>query len=143
MKPVDQEHLHRPEEGSFGDCMRATVATLLDLPREEVPHFLYDGTTDGLAFHCRVNDFLRPMNLAYLPVSHLSEVLEVWGIRGLHHEVSGPTERGTCHACAAIDGEVKHDPHPTRAGLTKIEAFGVFVVLDPSKPISLRKERTE
>lgn len=137
MKPVDQQHLHKPAEGSFGDCMRAVVATMLELPAEAVPHFLADGNLDSFEFHRRVNAFLRPRNLAYLPVADLTDFLEEWGIKGLHHDASGDTERGTYHACAAIDGKVVHDPHPSRAGLLKVNEFGVFLVLDPSKPIGL------
>lgn len=136
MKPVDQLVLHRPEEGQHGDCMRAMICTLLDLKPDQVPHFLEDGISDGAAFNRRVNDFLRPRNLAYLPVGDLSDFFEPLGITGLHHEISGQTERGTCHACAAVDGVMVHDPHPSRAGLLKVDSYGVFIVLDPSKGIA-------
>ncbi len=115
--------------------MRATIASLLEVDADKVPHFMHDGCPDSSQFNVRVNDFLRPMNLGYLPMTCSGEYLASNGIRGMNHEIAGQTERGTYHACAAMDGVLTHDPHPTHAGLEKIEEFGVFIVLDPSKPI--------
>lgn len=39
---------HNPAEGRYGDCFRACIASLLDLPAEEVPHFC-DGLDDDAA----------------------------------------------------------------------------------------------
>lgn len=117
--------------------MRAMVASILELSPGEIPHFLEDGTEDTMAFIRRVNDFLRPFNLCYLPITQCREYMGQIGIRGLYHEASGQTDRGTCHACVALDGEIIHDPNPSRSGLLSIEEYGVFVVLDPSKPIGL------
>jgi hypothetical protein len=46
MKPVDQEFVHRPDIGQHGDCQRAVIASLLELPITEVPHFLQDANGD-------------------------------------------------------------------------------------------------
>jgi hypothetical protein len=135
MKPVDQSILHDPSNGQFGDCMRAMVASILELSIDEVPHFMHDGTKDGVVFNQRVNAFLRHFNLGYVSFPECRDALDAFGVRGLVHEVSGQSERGVCHACVALDGAITHDPHPSKAGLLKIEDYGVFVVLDPSKPI--------
>ena len=40
MTPVDQRVLdHDPARGRFGDCLRACVASVLELPYEAVPQF--------------------------------------------------------------------------------------------------------
>ncbi len=39
MTPQKQLFLHRPGEGQFGDCWRAAIACVLDLPVDDVPHF--------------------------------------------------------------------------------------------------------
>lgn len=135
MKPVDQTILHEPSEGRYGNCMQAMVASVLEFPIEEVPHFLHDNTQDGALFNRRVNEFLRPFNLAYLAFPECSDAMHAFGIRGLVHEVSGITQRGTEHACVALDGEITHDQHPSRDGLVSYDNYGVFIVLDPSKPI--------
>ena len=134
MKPVDQTIAHDPANGRYGDCMRAMIASLFELGIEEVPHFFEDGC-DASTFNSRINSWLRPMNLGYLPIGVVTvDALQAIGLNGLHHELSGQASRGVLHACAALDGQVVHDPHPTKTGLATIEMSGVFVVLDPSKP---------
>lgn len=39
MKPQKQKFLHDPDNGIFGDCYRTCLAVLLDLERDDVPHF--------------------------------------------------------------------------------------------------------
>lgn len=135
MKPVDQTILHEPDKGRYGNCMQAMVASILEIPIDEVQHFLHDGTQDGVEFNRRVNDFLRPFNLCYLQFPKCQDSLDAFGIRGLVHEVSGPSRRGVEHACVAVDGTLVHDPHPSKAGLVSVDHYGVFVVLDPSRAI--------
>ena len=117
--------------------MQAMMASLFEIPLEMVPHFFHDGC-DPDTFHQRINDWLRPMNLGYLPIGYCGpEFFQALGLRGWHTEAYGPAVRGVQHACASLDGVVTHDPHPSKTGLQAIEGFGVFVVLDPSKPACL------
>ena len=51
MKPVDQEFVHRPDIGQHGDCQRAVIASLLELPITEVPHFLQDAQGDSVLYY--------------------------------------------------------------------------------------------
>jgi len=39
VKPVKQTIIHNPDNGMYGDCFRACVASLLEKPIEKVPHF--------------------------------------------------------------------------------------------------------
>jgi hypothetical protein len=138
--PVEQSVFHDPANGRHGDCMRAMIASIFELPLQSVPHFFEDGC-DAHTFNSRVNAWLRPMNMAYLPIGPIApHILEHIGVHGLHHEASGPAARGVLHACVALDGTVVHDPHPSKAGLLEIEMAGVFVVLDPSKPAGVSGE---
>lgn len=135
MTPRDMTTIHDPEAGTFGDCSRAVIASLLGLTCDEVPHFLADGTKDGNEFCRRINDWLRPRNLAFVMMPGFAHILDDIGVRGLHHEASGPSPRlpDYHHAVCGLDGVVTHDPHPSRAGIA-VESWGVFIVLDPSKP---------
>jgi len=40
---------------------------------------------------------------------------------------SGPGPRGVDHSCVALDGEIIHDPHPSRDGVKFIEAYEVLI----------------
>ncbi|MBK8896638.1 MAG: hypothetical protein IPN66_05310 [Candidatus Competibacteraceae bacterium] len=39
MNPTRQTILHDKEAGLFGNCLQATLASLLHMPIDEVPHF--------------------------------------------------------------------------------------------------------
>jgi hypothetical protein len=40
MRPQLQRYRHLEDEGQFGDCHRTCIAMILDLNRDEVPHFM-------------------------------------------------------------------------------------------------------
>ncbi len=39
MIPLMQRNHHDPANGIYGDCHRAAIASLLELPMDDVPHF--------------------------------------------------------------------------------------------------------
>lgn len=119
MTPVDQSILHDPENGQYGDCMRACVASLLDLPIERVPHF-FDGGVNSVVFDKRVSDFLAERGLVELSMPAAAASRSHY-IREFHHLMYGYTERGTYHAVVARCGLVVHDPHPSKAGIIEDE----------------------
>lgn len=133
MNPIDQTIMHDIENGRAGNCMSAFIASVLELPLDEVPYFA-EGWPDGEVFHRRVNDFLRQFNLAIM-FSDCQAHFEYFGVKGVVHMLGGKSERGVNHATVGIDGALAHDPHPSKAGLVSVDDdWGVFVVLDPSKP---------
>jgi hypothetical protein len=140
MTPVDQEFLHDPETDVRGDCFRATIASLLDLPIKEVPHFLVDATLDDKIdapiFHKRVNEFLNPMGLSFFSVANFDyENYFSWhrsvGGCDIYHEISDESPRfpGTYHSVVGKNGVIVHDPHPSKEGLldTPNRTYGFIV----------------
>ncbi len=119
MKPVDQEYVHAPEIGQHGDCQRAVIASLLELPISEVPHFLQEAKGDPVGFFEGLQSFCRSRGLAYLTVPAKSGAAFFGADDGVYHEISGPSPRGNgiTHAVVGRDGQVVFDPHPSRAGL--------------------------
>lgn len=116
MTPQDQEFLL--EDGhQYGDCARATIASLLDLPIRFVPHFLKESDGTAYGFHTLIEEFLAGHGYDILwqrsLVYHLSEDVDVY------HYISGPSPRkpGVHHAVVGLNGKVFHDPHPSRLGL--------------------------
>lgn len=119
MTPVDQEFIHAPEVGQYGDCQRAVIASLLDLPISEVPHFLQEAQGDPNIYWEKLQTFVRSHGFAYLTV-HAQSGISFFGDDGdVYHEISGPSPRGNgvSHAVVGRNGEVAFDPHPSRAGL--------------------------
>ncbi len=45
----------------------------------------------------------------------------------------GKSERGLWHSCVTLDGEIIHDPHPSRAGLETREDYIVLIPLIPGE----------
>lgn len=97
MKPVDQTIFGHGK----GNCFTACVASLLELPIEDVPYFM--GDCDWLS---RFIDWCeaRSVRVEFSTVfpSPKGEYVIVGG-------VSPRTGKG--HACIALDGVIVHDPH--------------------------------
>lgn len=110
MKPVDQSIFVNDPRGIPGDCLRAAVASLYELPLDAVPHFaLYDRWMDAL------NAWLKP-RVAFARIVHNDRGFE--GTRWPDHPLLafGMSPRGVEHAVVWLDGAVAHDPHPSRGG---------------------------
>ena len=122
MTPVDMLELHDPDNGGVGDCLRAVVASLLDLPAEDVPHFVRLGIEAG-------DDEEWSPNWYYIMIDFLSErgynVVTVGNPKSGEyipeaHIACGPSPRGVNHVVVAEGDRVIHDPHPSRAGVEDI-----------------------
>jgi hypothetical protein len=113
--PVDQQFLHLPDQGQHGDCMRACIASLLDLPIADVPHFAQIDADGGDNFWIGVTDFCRSRGFAFVTVKGSF----VWSADPIYHIIAGPSPRaaGVHHAVIGLNGRVHFDPHPSRAGL--------------------------
>lgn len=137
MTPVDQEFVHRPEIGQMGDCQRAVIASLLDLPIAAVPHFHLDPSWGGTEFWTRVQQFLAERGYFHMTMKafDIAEYSDTFGTPPIYHEISGPSPRGNgvFHACVGCNGQIVHDPHPSRAGLAGDPSewqFGLIIRLN-------------
>lgn len=119
MKPTDQEFVHRPDIGQHGDCQRAVIASLLELPICDVPHFLQLANGDPWIYWARLQTFCRSHGYAYMTVPARGGISFFGDDGPIYHEISGPSPRGNgvTHAVVGCNGEVVFDPHPSRAGL--------------------------
>lgn len=124
MTPVDMTIIHDPENGKIGDCFRASIASLLDLSPEEVPHFMdYDwNDTDSGKWYPALLEWLKPRGLTYFELPIPAELHGTWfdGLASCgfdaHHLLSGMSPRAT-HTVVARNGKMVHDPSKQRTGL--------------------------
>ena len=109
-----------------GNCVAACVATALDLPLDQVPHFIefgiaYGDTDDYSAVSCgnawwamllgfMAGKGLWPVELASVTDGEPGEALFV----------AGKSSRGVMHQVLYRDGVLWHDPHPSREGVDEI-----------------------
>lgn len=118
MIPVDQTKFDLD-----GNCMAASVASILEVPIESVP------VQDGPTWFRHLNEWMqREHKLALLPIEGVQPFFQGYMV------LSGPGPRGREHACvgAIVDGKISvvHDPHPSRDGLIEIREAMVFVKAD-------------
>lgn len=121
MTPVDQTEFWTGEPGSWGNCESAVIASLLDLPLTDVPHFLREAKGDPVAFWEGINDFLESKGFVYR--HYLWDEID-WTEAAkecdVYHCLAGPSPRAPgkiWHAVVGKNGQVVHDPHISKAGL--------------------------
>jgi hypothetical protein len=107
MTPVTQTIFY--EKGAIigGDCLRAAVASIYDLPLEAVPHFAQFQKNWFTALSLYVDSQGFRIHKVYRPKLAEGYVLAF-----------GKSPRGSFrHAVVWSGGEVAHDPHPDGTGL--------------------------
>lgn len=119
---------HQTILGEQGNCFSTCIASILELPLEDVPHFC-----DFDDWFTVTNDWLRERGLSYIEMPY---PIDNWGselVAGLgYHLIHGPAKRGFLHSCVGYAGKIVHDPHPSNAGLLRQDEIGLLVPLDPS-----------
>ncbi len=109
-----------------GNCVAACVATLLEVPLHEVPHFLEHGITWGDADEtgaASTGNAWWAMLLGYLAgrglwVEELPDLDSA--LPGERVLIAGMSPRGVLHQVIYADGRLWHDPHPSRAGVLDV-----------------------
>jgi len=135
MTPHKCQVMHSPERGFYGDCLRACIASVLDMEPATVPHFYQDGC-DSIEGEKRIVAFLRTLNLgtfcAYFPGSvPLQDLLD-----HMAHDSSPDvcqilfcSVNGGNHAVVIQNGRVIHDPALYVVRNYSPVDFGVWVVM--------------
>lgn len=140
MRPVHQTTFYAVDsedhDPTRGNCLQAAIASVLELPLEEVPHFvalpqnewwpaLFNWFHDRgiLVNYERIQDDIgRPIPGAWAPL-------------GIPYLLAGPSPRGEfSHVVVAMNHEVIHDPHPDATGLAPgWRGVYYFLVADPAR----------
>lgn len=125
MKPVMQTVL-----GRGGNCFSACLASLFEVPIEEVPNFFDLAGEDDALWWGEVRNWLRVRGFGImfldLPDPAFLAHFEGWFI------VSGKAARGLDHATIWRDGKMVHDPHPSQCGLIKPDGVDLIYPLFPA-----------
>ena len=135
MTPVVCRVKHEPEAGKYGDCVRACIASIMDLHGEQVPHFYHD-KPDGLTGSTRIREWLAP--LGYQPfVTHYPPDLTRDDILNVQGEVNpdayyilfGAHEHGGDHVVVCKGGKIVHDPSWYHAALIGPASYGCWSIM--------------
>ncbi len=116
MTPTHCRVRHDPANNSYGDCLRACVATILDMMPELIPHFAADGVTGDEAMQI-MRYWMKPKGLAPFIIGYPGEIeradlLEM--MRTVNPASSyilfGGTAGGGDHCVVCQGGEIVHNP---------------------------------
>ncbi len=125
--------------GTFGDCMRACVASLLDLDVNTVPHFAYDNC-DGVELFNRVREFVGPHG--YLPFqmivdgSHDLETVFSYMEKmntGIHYMLFCQSGGGD-HVVICKNDRLVHDPAWIKYEITGPHSNGYWCAMVLARP---------
>lgn len=123
--------------GPVGDCLRASIASLLNMDPDSVPHFASLGILEPKdsathnAWWCALVGWAYLLDPS-LSVTDIDESEDAWPSEeswlGGHCLAAGLSPRGDfLHCVVARSGEVVWDPHPSRDGLPYgIERLTIF-----------------
>ena len=121
MQPVDQQTF-----GAWGNCLSACVASILEIPLDEVPLF-HDPTSPVYVPQViKLDAWLRPVGLCAVEYSLADPALLAQLPKDLFYILGGMSPRQRGHVVVACGDNIVHDPHPSRAGLVSADCFTVI-----------------
>lgn len=135
MIPVHCMVRHDPDAGTVGDCVRACVASIMELPYDAVPHF-YEGDCDGIEGERRVKAWLRTQNAslfrcAYGSIGFEQLMEHMSQFPDLHYMLSGELIGNCgCHMVVCKGDKIVHDPawYSVRFAGPPVENGGYWLV---------------
>lgn len=132
MIPVMCSVMQKPEAGTYGDCVRACVASVLELPSNHVPHFYVDG--DGERAFDRLRQFLAERKLipAYFPLicSNIDDVkLHMWAEYAETEYLLFCSVDGGDHCIVGKGDKIIHDPALYVVRNYEKHTSGVWIVI--------------
>ena len=134
MTPVICQVKHDPAAGTYGDCVRACVASLMDMNPPDVPHFYHDNC-DGATGLQRIKDWLKPhgYNMMVIGVSGsltLEAILLDFALANpdVHYILQGRTSEAD-HVVVCKGGKVVHNPMWYKKPLIGPDSSGNWVIM--------------
>ena len=133
MKPIQQSIF----DFEHGDCFRACVASIFELPLSAIPNFMEEGPE---FFWDKLSDWTNKFNLKALDITFSSDEFHLFWLKDVWVIAMGKSPRNANfdHCVVWYNGKMKHDPHPDNLGtMGEPHTFTVFIV----KNLSRMKEK--
>jgi len=129
MKPVMQMKFGANE----GNCFQACLASILELPLDDVPDFcnIY-GRNGTWLYEC--NKWLSTRNLGLVHVVRPRSVETDYLFElPVYHIITGLNKDGIRHSVVGFRSDMVYNPNPNSGGIVDFHCYDFFVALDPSK----------
>lgn len=113
--------------------MQACIASILEVTIDQIPEFMKDGFD---AYEDNLSKWLKDMPFTLLEIRFIGEEGKINYIENGFTIITGesPRDSNYNHAVVCWNGEIVHDPHPSRDGIVgNIKSHTVFVLKDPAK----------
>lgn len=134
MTPVLCRVKDDPDNGSYGDCVRACVASILNMDGDAVPHFFHDNCS-GRVGNDRIAAFLRPLGFAPFLVNYpgditRDDILDMMAVMNsnVYYMLFGRTENGD-HVVVCKGGKQVHNPSWIGSPLIAAGEHGFWTVM--------------
>jgi len=114
---------------SKGDCFRACVASILELPIEEVPNFMEDGEDK---FNDHIVDWIkdRTFTIRYVEINNDDDQKEFEQTTKDHYVIAIGQNAFCYHAVVWRNGKIVHDPNPNGRYFPFLEKPTAFVYFE-------------
>lgn len=130
MKPVKQTICNFKN----GDCARACIASIFELPIDSIPNFMQDGLD---SFNSNLREWCDSKGIKAIDIT-IEDQSVISGCYVLAIGLSPRAKNGERHAVVWLDNKMVHDPHLSNNGLNgEPESYTIFIVKDPSKLLIL------
>jgi hypothetical protein len=129
--PVKQRYKHDPDNGTWGDCHRAAIASLLDLPLDAVPHWADQGAAIGDKDEKFLNEHgYSLITQAFDGSCTLEQILNACchNNPGSYFILGGTSKNGTGHSVIAHEFKIVHDPSLDDSGIVGPMSDGLWWV---------------
>lgn len=142
MIPFTQLYRHEPDKGVWGDCFRASIASLLEIKPTEVPH-IYEGGDKGLGMPA-MKVWLKERGLGIVEIPFATEPADVMtAMRVLNpdtfYHLTGKSRNDVAHVVVCCNDEIVHDPTIDQSGIVAPTDDG-FVHVEFLIPAQILKE---
>lgn len=128
-----------------GDCFSACIASLLEIPLEDVPVFCAQENENIKEWPINAHEWFGEKGIGWIELDcrEMDDCLAInnMKVRGGYTIVTGQSPRHEClHSVIYKDGEFVHDPHPEGGGVEDIQFVEYLAPHDPSVLTTKRKE---
>lgn len=151
---VDDPNFKPGTKPVYGDCWRCCIAAILQVPADEVPHFVKFAEEQGRSADALTQTWLAKRGYWLIEGADHREAWQVFGVPAYSSEshlvpilpmmCCGPTVRSKnermTHAVVMDGGKLLYDPHPSNAGLLAVTKRYIIVPHLPNVDFPKKRE---